>query len=144
MLYGINPKWFYHSKREACKLNWFAYEYSCELYEQIQQADSLKAYRKKYSKDEISRFCAYFARRIRGTIVDRYNSNTEAVVFESDFIFDYYLDATTNETNRLINVAIKAWHSKIEGCGGCPNGCLAHPFDYTLMLEREYQYQMED
>ena len=130
-------------KREEYKLNWFIYEYACELYEQIYKADSLKTYRKKHSEDEVARFCAYLARRLRSAVVDMHTGKTKEIALSDSMIFDYYLDNTANLTNRLLKAAELAWNVKQEGCALCPNRCIDNPFNYTSMLEEEYEYQME-
>jgi hypothetical protein len=130
----INPKWFYRKGEEA-KINWFAFEYALEYFDTIYRGSELKAYKKQHTREEVARFCAYFARRMKRSILDKNEGITKQVAFHDGYVADYYLDNTDRQNTELLKVALKAWQNLLIGCSTCPNQCLLNCFEYIPLFE---------
>ena len=128
---AVEAKHFYQDNGDKTMQNWFMYEYANILYAAIAAAPSLKAYRKKHTKENIVAFCVYFAKRLRQSIFDALIEQTPGVVLNARYIYEFYPDNSRAQTQRILEVTGKAWNEHTEVCLACPNRCLQNGFERT-------------
>ncbi len=121
----IKAEWFYDSKEEQTKINWFCFEYALEFYTFIMKSQALKDYRKKNSPEQIAAFCTYFARRMKKSVYDRLARFTSAVILDEEYIADYYPQNSQRENLIFMDVAGKAWDYLLSVCETCPVRCIS-------------------
>ena len=125
---------FYKDKGDKVKQNWFLYEFANIMFSKIEESSELKAYRKKYIKDDIEAFCVYFSKRLRQSIANA-NKTTQGVSIDARYVYEFYPDNTRAQTQKLLNAAFAAWSEHIFVCSNCPNQCLMDGFEITSMFD---------
>jgi hypothetical protein len=90
----------------------------------------------KKSNQQIADFCAYFAKRIKRSILDKTDRGTTGVQIEEAFIRDYYHMITRGESNAILEVAGNSYSDLLETCVVCPVRCLEEKFMYCEMFDR--------
>jgi len=133
----VQASWFYTITEEKIKLNWFLFEYACEVYDKIKRSDneSLCKWRSRWSNKQTAEFCAYFAKRMRRSIFDRLADKT--VEIDDEYILDYCHTITIRETSALMDAAAEAWSEFLDICAVCPCRCLSERYEYCDMFDRE-------
>ena len=134
----IQSSWFYTIAEEKIKLNWFLFEYACELYSKIKYSrnEALCKWRSGRSNKQTAEFCAYFAKRMRHSAIDRLVGITDEVEIDDVYILDYCHTNTIRETIALMDVAGNAWGELLEICAVCPHRCISERFEYCDMFDR--------
>jgi hypothetical protein len=121
----IKKEWFYHNDSEKTKLNWFLYEVALEYQVFIKRSQSLEGYRKKHSEKNIARFCTYYAKRMKKSVLEQLAGLTDATILDEEYIADFYPKNTSRQNALLMQVAFDAWDSLLAVCENCPSRCLS-------------------
>jgi hypothetical protein len=120
----IRIEWFHHLEGEKTKLNWFLLETALEHYDRIMGSAALAAYREQYGESQIALFCAYYARRMKASLLNNLRGRRKSIVAYLDYIDDYYPNHD-HATNRALRaVANEAWEHMLDACLNCPQQCL--------------------
>ena len=127
MIHGRVPmrmEWFHNIEGEKTKLNWFLLETAIEHYDRIMESDALSSYRELYTKEQIAVFCAYYARRMKESLLNNLRGRRKNIIPYYEYIDDYYPNHDRKLTNLLRAAANDAWRHMLEACGRCPQQCL--------------------
>jgi len=65
----IRMEWFYRLHDEKTKLGWYLLELALEYYGRIMDSPELGSYRERYSEGQIAQYCAYYARRLKESLL---------------------------------------------------------------------------
>ena len=122
---AIKAEWFLEGENPKIKLNWFLYEVALEYYSFIQRSKALSQYRVAHSETEIARFCTYYAKRMRKSVLARLAGLTDATVIEEECISDYYPENSARTNRSLLKAACEAWDSHLAVCEICPTRCIS-------------------
>lgn len=121
----IKYDWFYSSEAEKTKFNWFCLEVALEYYDHISDSPLLSAFRKHHSNLEIARFCTYYAKRMKDSIMERLAGKTESTIIYEEYFEEYYPDNSKRHNQLLMQVAAQAWESHLRFCETCPQRCIS-------------------
>lgn len=127
MIMNLSPiqmEWFYYLEGEKTKLNWFLLEIALEYFDQIRDNSELASYRERYDEPQIAQFRAYYARRLRQSLLSYLNGRRKSVVFYGEYAGDFYPSHDAALTRVLSRVAREAFDHMWYGCKGCPQQCL--------------------
>ena len=127
MIHGRIPlryEWFHNIEGYKTKFNWFLLESAIEHYDRIMGNESLSAYRKQNTKEQIALFCAYYARRMKVSLLNNLRGKRKSIVIHPEYIEDYYPNHDRAMNITLLNMANEAWAQKLETCVNCPQQCL--------------------
>jgi hypothetical protein len=122
----IPASWFYIDESEKTKLNWFAYELACNIFEHIDDSHkkNLRQWKAQRSDKQIAEFCAYLAKRSRYSIYDMLEGVVDLGEAGEKYIRDYCHANTRLQNAALVEACINAWVATLEICANCPTGCL--------------------
>jgi len=121
----IQMEWFSSLEGGKTKLNWFLLELSMEYYEAIRRSPALEGYRKEYGEKHIAQYCAYYARRIKKSLLNGIRGRTKSFIFYEEYISDFYPHHGGQLNGALNALAMEAFESLRSGCDGCPQRCLS-------------------
>jgi uncharacterized Fe-S radical SAM superfamily protein PflX len=106
-------------------MNWFLFEVALEFQDAIAKADALAGYRAVHSPKDIARFSAYFTKRMERSVQERFALATDALLFHTEYVSDYYPNIPPAQGEALLDVAIKAWDDMLSVCEVCPERCVS-------------------
>lgn len=132
----IKAKYFYDNDKEKIKLNWFCYEYAFGLYDKIRNEKTLERYRGRHTQEQLTTFCVYFSKRMKKSIFDRLSNRTPAVIFNEDYVDEYYSKISSKERHSILKAAMEAWDELTGCCVTCPNRCISEMYHYCHMFDR--------
>jgi hypothetical protein len=141
MLFNSTPiqmEWFYHIEGDKTKFNWFLLETALEHFSRIRDSGPLEAYRKQYGDQQIAQFCAYYARRMKKSLLNCLRGRTKNVIHYRDYVDDFYPQHANSLNRTLEDVAIEAWSHMLSACENCPQGCLYDHESATTLFD-EYE-----
>jgi len=121
----VKAKWFWAFAAEKIKFNWFCYEYACTLYDHIKESDRLNNWKSGRSDEQIAEFCAYFAKRMKKSVLDKLAGITDATIGDEEYISDYCHTSTRRQNSAILDVAGEAWDQLLSSCEVCPNRCIS-------------------
>ena len=131
----IKIEWFYRLEGDRTKINWFLWEIALEYYDRIRDSQELAHYREQYGEEQVAQFCAYYARRMKKSLLDCLRGRRKHVMAYEEYISDFY-PSHGGKLNGLLNdVAKEAWDSMVSGCRLCPQRCLADYMSKTTLFE---------
>jgi hypothetical protein len=117
-------EWFYGLDGGKTKLNWFLMEIALDYYDRIKSSPALSSYLKQYGDGQRAQFCAYFSRRLKGSVLRRLSGQEETVIIDQGHIDDFYPHHTGQMNKALAKVAADAVNHMLSACSNCPQGCL--------------------
>ena len=86
----IKPTSFYSSECEKTKLNWFCYELSVGIYDDIKE-DIGKRLKKHKIRDEVlAEFSIYISKKMKDIILQQLSGRIENVYFSHEMIETYF------------------------------------------------------
>ena len=121
----VKKEWFLEGAHPKAKLNWFLYEVALEYYAFVMRSKALWRYRKAHNETEIAEFCAYYAKRMRKSVLERLAGLTEATEIDEEYISDYYPKNSARLNGLLLETACAAWDRLLSVCEVCPTRCLS-------------------
>jgi hypothetical protein len=131
MLFNHTPiqmEWFYHIEGERTKLNWFLLEVAFEYYDRIMDSPELSSYRRQYDKEHIARYCTYYARRLKESLLKCLRGQRKSVMLYGEHIDDFYPHHCPPQNKILNKVGKEAFDHMVCACRNCPQQCLS---DYS-------------
>ena len=133
----IPSSWFYMELTEKIKLNWFLFEFACTFYEHIRNSKIKRIidWKAKYTDEQIAHFCAYYAKRMKESIINSYESGSDTMEAFDEFLTDYFHTNTHRENDVIANLAGMAWENLMETCDICSASCLEKPMDYCVLFD---------
>ena len=126
----IHMEWFYCIEGNRTKLNWFLFEFAVEYYSGINGSDELEDYRSQYGEQYIAQYCAYFARRLKESLLNELRGRTKSVIFHERYIGDFYPHHSSDFNHVLNRQAMGSFEALQSKCDGCRQRCL---FDYRAI-----------
>ena len=134
----IQMEWFLNIEGEKTKLNWYLMELSMDYYSIIIKSPELKTYRTLYGNQEIARYCAYYARRMKKSFLNCLRGRTKSIIFYEEYITDYYPHHNGALNDMLNRKAMEAFEQLRLNCESCPHICLLDYRGYMPLFD-EYK-----
>jgi len=121
----IKAEWFYETEEGKTKLNWFLYETALEYQMYINNTPALEAFRVSHGDRNIALFCTHFSKQMKGSVLERLEGDTDALIFYYEYITDFYPGLEQTQADLLMDVAEMAWDSHLSVCEACPTRCVS-------------------
>ena len=84
----------------------------------------MEPYRGQYDGQQIAQYCAYYAKRMKKSLLNNLRGRTKHIIFYEEYISDFY-PHHDNELNGILNgAAMEAFEELQPGCRACPQMCL--------------------
>ena len=134
----IPTTWFYKDDNEKIKLNWFLYEYACDFFDLL-CADKTKRiadWKSNLTDVQIAEFSAYYAKRMKPSIVDFLEQNSRTIKIYDEYLSDYCHTNTRRENAVISKIGSLAWDKMVHSCAVCPTKCLDEPGEYCELFDR--------
>lgn len=131
----VKAEQFYQDDGDKIKLNWLCYEYANDLYLEIKDHAKLTRFRERNSEEQISAFCAYYAKRMRNSIYKRNTEAVDAVAIAESYVYEFYPRISRIQTQYLMEAAVTAWEKLILQCNVCRERCLLECFELTPLFD---------
>ena len=132
----IPVKWFYVLPRDKTKINWLAYEYACSLYEDIKGSAKLDKWKAGKTDAQIAEFCAYFAKRMKRSLIDLHAGVEDSIIADEDYVADLCHTQTHKQNIAILEVAAETWDELMKICKACPSNCTADCDSYSEFFDR--------
>ena len=134
----IRTTWFYIDDDEKTKLNWLVYEYACELYGVILKSrkKSLKAWKAARSDEQIADYCAYYAKRMRRSLIKMLEGRSRTIDALGAFVTDYVHSTTYEVSDELTELGGVAWNQLMAICAACPQRCMPEANRLSSFFDR--------
>lgn len=134
----IRMEWFYDLHGENTKLNWFLLEIALEYYDRIMGNPELASYRERYDEDRVAQYCAYYARRLKDSLLKYIRGQRKNVIFYREYAGDYYPQHDDRLAAVLSRTARESFDHMWPGCRACPQQCLRKYEDKSPLFD-EYK-----
>jgi len=133
----IKPTAFYFSESEKTKLNWFCYELSMGIYDEIRE--NLGNQLKKYKIDEkaIAGFSIYISKKMKDIILQKLSGKIDKVYFAYEMVESYFPELNDRLVNKMLDTISKAWDGLLSICETCPTRCISEKDAYCTMFDEE-------
>jgi hypothetical protein len=141
MLFNHTPiqmEWFYYIEGEKTKLNWFLLEIAFEYYDRIMDSTDLTSYREQYDKEHIARYCTYYARRMRESLLRCLRGQRKSVILYEEYVEDFYPHHSPLQNKTLNKVGKEAVDHMMRACANCPQQCI-RDYRSRSMIFDEYE-----
>jgi hypothetical protein len=134
----IQIEWFYHLYDEKSKLNWFLLEIALEYYDRIMNERELASYREQNDEKQIAQYCAYYARRLKESLLKNVRGQRKTVRFYREYASDFYPHHDAELNVVLSRLARESFEYMWPGCRVCPQQCIWEYEDISPLFD-EYQ-----
>jgi hypothetical protein len=134
----IQMEWFLNLEGYKTKLNWYLLEFALEYYDFICKSPVLGYYREQYNEEQIAQYCAYYARRLKESMLNYLRGRRKNVIFYSEYAADFYPHHDDELTRTLNRLAREAFDYLNDGCEFCPQRCYID-YESTSPLFDEYK-----
>jgi len=133
----IPVTWFYKEDSEKIKLNWFLYEYACDFFELLYEDRTRRIadWKAKLTDEQLAEFCAYYAKRMKRSIIDLLDYTSRTIKIYDDYLRDYCHANTSRENMVITKIGSAAWDKMMKCCAVCPDKCLEEPEDYCKYFD---------
>ena len=132
----IRMEWFYHLYGEKTKLNWYLLEHALEYYSRIMESPELKSYREQCSEDQIAQYCAYYARRLKESLLKYIRGQRKTVIFYREYAGDFYPNHDDEMAAMLSRTARESFDFMWPECRACLQQCLWEYEDRSTLFDK--------
>jgi hypothetical protein len=131
----IKPTSFYSSENEKIKLNWFCYELSMGIYDEIKESlgEQLKKY--KIDDESLAEFSIYISKKMKEIILQKLSGRIEKVYFSYEMVESYFPNLSDRVVNKMLDAISKAWDELLSVCEICPTRCISEKDVYCTMFD---------
>ena len=134
----IKPTSFYSNESEKIKLNWFCYELSIEIYDNMKKDIGYRLKKNKISDDVLAEFSICTSKKLKDVILLQVSGKIKKVCLSYELIESYFPNIDDRMINKMLNVLSKAWDGLLSFCVACPNRCISEKDEYcTLFNDKE-------
>ena len=125
----ILASWFYKEDGEKIKLNWFLYEFACGFFDLLREdrTKRIADWKAKLTDEQLAEFCAYYAKRMKRSLVDFLENETRTIKVYDEYLADYCHSNTRRENAVITKIGGAAWDGMMGRCAACPDRCLEDP-----------------
>ena len=133
----IKPTSFYSSESEKTKLNWFCYELSVGMYDEMKE-DIGKQLKKHKIRDEIlAVFSIYISKKMKDIILQKLSGRIDKVYFSYEMIESYFPNLDDKLVDKMLDSISETWDVQLSLCEICPTRCISEKDEYCTMFNDE-------
>lgn len=130
----IKPTSFYSSEREKTKLNWFCYELSVGIYDDLKDNIGKQQKKHKISDEILAEFSIYISKKMIDIILQKLSGRIETVYFSYEMIETYFPNIEDKFINKMLDSISKTWDTQLSFCEICPTRCISEKDEYCSMF----------
>jgi hypothetical protein len=137
----IKPASFYSNECEKIKLNWFCYELSIEIYDNMKKDLGYRLKKNKISDDVLAEFSICTSKKMKDVILQQLSGKIKKVCISYELIESYFPNLDDRMVNKMLNVLSKAWDGLLRFCVACPNRCISEKDEYCSLFDDKELFQ---
>ena len=144
---GINmvrPNSFYSNESEKIKLNWFCYEFSITIYDNMKKEIGSRLEKQKISDEALAEFSVYYSKEMKDMILQQLSGKIKMVCISYEPIESYFPDLDAGLINKMTDVTSDAWDEMLSICEVCPNRCISEKDAYCTLFDDKFLFQREE
>ena len=136
----IKPTSFYSGESEKTKLNWFCYELSIEIYDNMKRRIGNRLRRNKISDEALAEFSIDISKGMKDIILQKLLGRIKDVYFSHEMIERIFPNLDDRTINRMLDIIAKVWDELLSACELCPTRCISEKDEYCTMFNDEYLF----
>jgi len=137
----ISPTSFYSSESEKTKLNWFCYEFSMEIYDNIKKEIGSRLKRQKISDKALAEFSVYYSKEMKNQVLQRLSGKIKNVCISYEPIESYFPYLGDGLINKMTDIISDSWDGMLSFCEICPNRCISEKDSYCALFDDEFLFE---
>jgi hypothetical protein len=130
----IKPTSFYSDESEKTKLNWFCYELSIEIYDNMKRYVENRLKRNKVSDEALVEFSINISKSMKDIISQKLLGRINNVYFSHEMIERNFPNLDDRLINKMLDINAKAWDELLSVCEACPTRCISEKDAYCAMF----------
>lgn len=131
----IKPTSFYSSESEKTKLNWFCYELSMDIYDNMAEKIGKRLNRHKINNYALAEFSIYISKTMKDIILQKLSGKIDKVYFSYEMIESYFPDLNDGIVNKMLDIILETWDKQLSVCEICPTRCISEKDAYCTMFD---------
>lgn len=137
----IKPTSFYSGESEKTKLNWFCYELSIEIYDNMKRRIGNRLRRNKISDEALAEFSIDISKSMKDIILQKLLGTIKDVYFSHEMIERNFPNLDDRTINRMLDIIAKVWDKLLSVCELCPTRCISEKDAYCTMFNDKYLFK---
>jgi len=131
----IKPTSFYSNESEKIKLNWFCYELSMGIYDNMRDDLGYRLKKHKISEDVLADFSICTSNKLKDVILRQLSGKDKKVCISYELIESYFPHLDDRMINKMLDVLSKTWDENLSLCEICPNRCISEKDEYCPLFD---------
>ena len=131
----IKPTSFYSSEHEKTKLNWFCFEISVGLFDEIKKDHGRRLKKKKIDDKAIPEFSIYVSKKMKDIVLQKLAGKIDTVYISYEMVELYFPTFNERLVNKILDTISKVWDEQLSFCGICPTRCISEKDAYCTMFD---------
>jgi uncharacterized Fe-S radical SAM superfamily protein PflX len=136
----IKPTSFYSNECEKIKLNWFCYELSIEIYDNMKRRIGNRLKRNKISDEALAEFSINISKGMKDIVLQKLSGRIKNVYFSHEMIERNFPDLDDRTINRMLDIVAEVWDEQLSVCEVCPTRCISEKDAYCTMFDDKYLF----
>ena len=133
----IKPTSFYSDESEKTKLNWFCYELSIEIYDEMKRRIGNRLRRNKISDEALAEFSINISKSMKDIILQKLSGSIEKIYFSHEMIEQNFPNIDDKTVNRMLNIISRVWGKLLSLCEACPTRCISEKDAYCALFDHK-------
>lgn len=131
----IKPASFFTSQNDKVKLNWFFYELSMAIYDNLKKSIGLRLKRNKISDQALADFSVYYSKGMKPIILKTLSGEIESIYISYEPVQSFFPSLEDGLINKMTDAISRAWEETLSICEICPNRCISEKDAYCTMFD---------
>jgi len=131
----IKPTSFYSNDLEKTKLNWFCYELSMGIHDEIKKKIGKQLKKHKIDDKTSAEFSIYISKKMKNIILRKLSDEIDRVYFSYEMVEPYFPGINDRLVNKILDAISRAWSELLSVCEICPTRCISEKEAYCTMFD---------
>jgi hypothetical protein len=137
----IKPTSIYSSESEKTKLNWFCYELSVGIYDDMKEDIGKQLKKHKIGDEVLAVFSIYISKNMKEIILQKISGRIEKVYFSYEMIRSYFPNLDDKFIDKMLDSISETWDKQLSFCEICPTRCISEKDAYCTMFNDESLFE---
>jgi hypothetical protein len=138
---NVRPNSFYSNDSEKIKLNWFCYEFSMTIYDNMKKEIGSRLKKQKISDEALAEFSVFYSKEMKNMILQQLSGKIKMVCISYEPIESYFPDLGADLINKMTDITSDAWDEILSICEVCPNRCISEKDAYCTLFDDKFLFE---
>ena len=121
----IDPAWFCSGEREKTKLNWFCYELSIGIYDEVREDLGRRLVRMGVGDEAIASFSVQMSKALKEEILLKLSGRVDDVRVSYETVHALLPRLDDRTVDRVLDSVLGVWEGQLGICEVCPTRCIS-------------------